>query len=223
MKKLLLLGLAIMIVASTLMLQGCNNEAQTTTATPAATVPTVDSTSIQSSPATVPVTTIGWGALSAEQREEIVQIGNSHPFGGTVNLNPKMDEIVSVLFIEDIPSNCQKQTLLEYKYSSGVQVGINKILIKGHLENVQKVGSIPDLLNNGACCFEYGGCIKSYECNAPLPEPQKCAPCEKTQQPKQECKPCKQKVTPGPSKTQGDGAASPTAANGDSKRIISNW
>jgi len=219
-KSVTLIVTVIMMAVATLMLQGCNNDgaqnpSSASTAPATAPTPTV----------TIPVTTIGWGALSTEQREEIVQIGNSHPFGGTVKLDPKMDEIVSVLFIEDIPSNCQKQTLLEYKYSNGVQVGTNKILIKGHLENVQKVESIPDLLNNGACCFEYGGCIKAYECSEPLPEPKNCAPCKNAKQPKQDCKPCKQgnKADPGPGKKQGDGAATTAPSNGGNRKIVTNW
>ena len=216
MKKVLLLGLVIMITIPTLMLQGCDREAQNSNAS----TPIGDTITTPAPTLVTPVTTVGWGALSTEQREEIVQIGKSHPFGGTVNLNPKIDEIVSVLFIEDIPSNCQKQTLLEYKYSNGAQVGINKILIKGHLENVQKVGSIPDLLNNGACCFEYGGCIKSYECNEPLPEPQKCTPCENTVKPEQECQPCQQQNGYTPGRRQGSGATQEVPADGGNRRII---
>lgn len=136
------------------------------------------------------VKTIGWGALTPSQRQDLIQIGESHPFGGTVTLDPQMTEIVSVTFIEDIPSSTTGQTLLEYKYSDGTRTGTNKILIKGHLENVKKVESIPDLLNNGACCFEYGGCIKGYQCSEPLPSPKKCAPCEKKE--KKPCVPCQQ-------------------------------
>ncbi len=215
MRKSFTLVMAIMMAVATLMLQGCNNSgAQPTTTSPTPTV-------------TIPVTTIGWGALTPSQREEIIRIGENHPFGGAVKLNPQMDEIVSVILIEDIPSNCQKQALLEYKYSNGAQVGINKILIKGHLENVQKVESIPDLLNNGACCFEYGGCIKTYECNEPLPEQKHCVPCEKVQQSKEDCEPCKHaskvNVAPGPGKKQGDGAVPTSKANGDNHKIITDW
>ena len=228
-KSFTLVVAVVMMTVATLMLQGCNNnEVQPTPAlsATATTTATTDpaATSTSTPIVAIPVTTIGWGALSTEQREEIVQIGNSHPFGGTVKLDPKMDEIVSVLFIEDIPSSCPKQTLLEYKYSNGV-IGTNKVLIKGHLENIQKVESIPDLLNNGACCFEYGGCIKTYECSEPLPNTKKCVPCEKVKQPKEDCKPCKQgdKIAPGPGKKQGDGAAPATNPNGNNRKIVTDW
>ena len=177
----------------------CNNEnvANQQTVTPTSTV-------------TVPVTAIGWGALSSAQRAEILEIDKAHPFGGEIKLNPPMLELVSVTKIVDVPSpECQNQTLVEYRYSDGVQTGTNKILIQGHFENVMNVESIPDLLNNKSCCFLYGGCIQEYKCDKALPESNGCVPCEKSKPKKEECKPCK-----NASKNQGDGVTGTVDADG---------
>lgn len=214
-KSFTLIVTVIMMAVATLMLQGCNNSgAQPTTTSPTPTV-------------TIPVTTIGWGALTPAQQQEIIAIGESHPFNGTVVLNAPMDEVISVTYIDDVPSSAPKQTLIEYRYLGTTGTGINKILVQGHLDGLKQIGSIPDVLNNGNCCYKYGGCIKTYECSEPLPEPKKCVPCEKVQQSKEDCEPCKHaskdNVAPGPGKKQGDGAANAAQSNGSNRKIVTNW
>lgn len=220
MRKSFTLVMAIMMAVATLMFQGCNNnEAQNPVPAPTAPAYT-DSTPTVA----VPVTTVGWGALTSTQQQEIIAIGESHPFGGTVVLNVPMDEVVAVTFIDDVPSAAQKQTLIEYRYVGTTGTGINKILVQGHLDGLKQIESIPDVLNNGNCCYKYGGCIKAYECSEPLPEPKNCAPCENAKQPKQDCKPCKQgDVAPGPGKKQGDGVTDSATSNGGNRKIVTNW
>lgn len=219
-KSVTLIVTVIMMAVATLMLQGCNNDGAQNPS-PASTAPTTASAPTVA----VPVTTIGWGALTPAQQQEIIAIGESHPFGGTVVLNAPMDEVVAVTYIDDVPSAAQKQTLIEYRYVGTTGAGINKILVQGHLDGLKQIESIPDVLNNGNCCYKYGGCIKAYECSEPLPEPKNCAPCENAKQPKEDCKPCKQgdNVAPGPGKKQGDGATSTVESNGNNRRIVTNW
>lgn len=206
MKKFILLGLTIMMAVSTLMLQGCHNsEAQEAPAPSAPTIATYN---------------VGWNSLSLEEKNTIIGIGTSKQPGGKVSMSPRVTEFVSVNYLYGVPSPIDScQTLINYRYKgvSGL-MGDNQVLIKGHLDGIENLGSLPDLLNNNDCCFRYGGCIKAYECDQPLPSGKECKPCETAQPKKEECLPCKKNGgDPGAARRQGDGAATPAESDGGNR------
>lgn len=207
MKKFILLGLAIMMAVLTLVLQGCNNtEAQQ----PTSTTPTIA------------INTVGWEGLALDDQLKIVAMGKAHEPGSKIELNPPMNEVVSVTYLYDVSSSLKggdKQTLLTYKFRDGNREGNNEILILGHLDGISRLESLPDVLNNSNCCYKYGGCIVEYSCPQIPPVGKECKPCE--QPTKAECEPCKQGKSPG--KKQGDGVSQEAAANGNDHKIISTW
>ena len=233
MKKLSLFVIAAIVAMTTLMLQGCNGEANNQAAQAAQQAAEASQQAAQASQRAAEAlesmiprsitdrefgSTIGWGALTPQERQEIIAIGKDHPYGGVIRPEPPIKEVTFILYLEDVPSASPKQSLVEYTYETDYGEGTNIILVQGHFESVKNVSSIPDVLNNNSCCIFYGGCIKEYECNAPLPGAEKCSPCEQKKPKKEECLPCQQQQRiPGPGKRQGDGAAPPQGADGGSK------
>lgn len=234
MKKLSLLVMAVIAVMTTLMLQGCNGEANNQAAVQAAQeaaeasqqAAQASQMAAESLQSIVPRSitdresgsTIGWGSLSPSEREEIIAIGKDHPYGRVIRPNPPIKEVTFILYLENVPSASSKQTLIEYTYETDYGEGTNRILVQGHFESVQSITSLPDVLNNNSCCIFYGGCIGEYECSTPLPKAEKCSPCEQKNPKKEECLPCQQQQRiPGPGKRQGDGAAQRESANGENK------
>lgn len=233
MKKLSLFAIAAIVVMTTLMFQGCNNN-ETTQANEERSAVAAERTAeatervAEALESMVPKTitdrengsTVGWGSLSLGERNTLIAIGKDHPYGGVIRPNPPIKDIKFILYLEGVPApkgkdeERVKQTLLMYSYDTDHGEGTDMILVQGHFESVQNVASIPDVLNNNSCCIFYGGCIKEYECNAPLPGAEKCSPCEQKNPKKEECLPCQQQ---GPGKRQGDGAAPPQGADGGSK------
>lgn len=230
-KTLSLFAIAAIAVIATLMLQGCNNgeankqaaqaaqqaaEASQQAAEASQQAAEALQATVQVQPTRVSGETVGWGALTPSERDEIIAIGKDHPYGGVIRPEPPIKEVTNILYIENVPSATQKQTLIEYTYETDYGEGINRILVQGHFENVQNVASIPDVLNNNSCCIFYGGCIQEYDCTVPLPKAEKCEPCQPKK--KEPCKLC-QETSPGPGKKQGDGVTSPVAANGRNRVI----
>ena len=229
MKKLSLLVIAAIVAMTTLMLQGCNNSEENKAAVQAAQeaaeasqqAAQASQRAAEALESMIPRSTdrefgstIGWGALTPQERQEIIAIGKDHPYGGVIRPEPPIKEVTFILYLEDVPSASPKQSLVEYTYETDYGEGTNRILVQGHFESVQNVSSIPDVLNNNSCCIFYGGCIQEYSCSDPLPKAEKCEPCK----PKKEktCLPCQQQG-PGPGKRQADGAAPEQSANGKSK------
>lgn len=206
MKKIFVLGLTIMMAISTFMLQGCrDSEAQNT---PDPSVPTIATYNV------------GWNSLSVGEKREIIDIGTTKQPGGVISMSPKMTEVISVTYLDGVPSPIDScQTLVNYRYRGVSGTGTNQVLIKGHLDGIESLSSLPDLLNSNECCFKYGGCITAYECDQQLPKAKSCKPCKESTQPKPECQPCQQQgYTPG--KKQGSGATKEVPANGGNRRII---
>lgn len=231
MKKLSLFVIAAIVAMTTLMFQGCNNNETTQaneerSAVAAERAAEATERVAEALESMVPKTitdrengsTVGWGSLSLGERDKLIAIGKDHPYGGVIRPEPPIKEVTFILYLEDVPSASPKQSLVEYTYETDYGEGTNIILVQGHFESVKNVSSIPDVLNNNSCCIFYGGCIKEYECNAPLPGAEKCSPCEQKKPKKEECLPCQQQQRiPGPGKRQGDGAAPPQGADGGSK------
>ena len=92
-KALFFLSMAIWMLA---IATSCNND-ETVANQNQETVSNDETVATTTSTVTVPVTTIGWGALTSNQRTEIMEIAKAHPFGGAVNLNPPMEEVVADL------------------------------------------------------------------------------------------------------------------------------
>ncbi len=231
MKKALMLVMAAIAVMTTLILQGCNNNEENQAAVQAAQEAAEASqqaaeaaqqaaealqAAVPMQPTRVSGETVGWGSLTPSERAEIIAIGKDHPYGGVIRPEPPIKEVTFILYLEDVPSATPKQALIEYTYETSNGEGSNRILIQGHFESVQNVASIPDVLNNNSCCIFYGGCIKEYECNTPLPKAEKCSPCEQKKPKKEECVPCN---AYGSSARQGDGVSPTKTANG-SDRIL---
>lgn len=233
MKKISLFAIAAIVVMTTLMFQGCNNN-ETTQANEERSAVAAERTAeatervAEALESMVPKTitdrengsTVGWGSLSLGERNTLIAIGKDHPYGGVIRPNPPIKDIKFILYLEGVPApkgkdeDRVKQTLLMYSYDTDHGEGTDMILVQGHFENVQNIASIPDVLNNNSCCIFYGGCIQEYSCSDPLPKAEKCEPCK----PKKEktCLPCQQQG-PGPGKRQADGAAPEQSANGKSK------
>ncbi len=236
MKKNLSLAIATIVMMATLMLQGCNNEANPAEERIAAAEERIAEAEERTAEASkrmaevmesmIPRSitdrgsgaTVGWGSLSPEERAEIIAIGKNHPYGGVIRPEPPIKEMTFILYLEDVPSAAPKQSLIEYTYETDGGVGTNRILVQGHFESISSISSIPDVLNNNSCCIFYGGCIKEYECSTPLPLSEKCSPCE---QKKPKCKQCQQGV--GTGKKTADGIQSNVKSNGKDREIISIW
>ena len=218
MKKMLKLVIAAIVVMTTLMLQGCqNNEANAAEERIANANERIADAEERSASANermadamesmVPRSitdresgsTIGWAALSLSEREEIlnaVGVGTTHHYGDPVRPNPPIQQICFIIYLVDVPSQTENQTLLEYSYtdSRGVS-GKNWILVQGHLETPTggfvPVESIPYVLNANECCYHYGGCINGTSCDQQRPHVDECSPCDS--KPKEPCQPCKEK------------------------------
>ena len=132
--------------------------------------------------------TIGWGALTSSVCVEIVRIGESNPFGGPLHLDHTVKSVDLILYLEGLPAEPRKQSLIMYTYENETGTGQNIILVQGHFEEIQSVNSIPDLLNTTSCCFKYGG-IGQYKNNVPLPPAKDCTPCKQTKK-EEPCLPC---------------------------------
>ena len=132
--------------------------------------------------------TIGWGALTSSVCDEIIRIGESNPFGGTIQPDHTVKSVDLILYLEGLPAEPRKQSLIMYTYENETGTGQNIILVQGHFEEIQSVNSIPDLLNTTSCCFKYGG-IGQYKNNVPLPPAKDCTPCKQTKK-EEPCLPC---------------------------------
>lgn len=232
MKRLSSFAIAAIVVMTTLMFQGCNNN-ETTQANEERSAVAAERTA-EALESMVPKTitdresgsTVGWGSLSLGERDKLIAIGKDHPYGGVIRPNPPIKDIKFILYLEGVPApkgkdeDRVKQTLLMYSYDTDHGEGTDMILVQGHFESVQNVASIPDVLNNNSCCIFYGGCIQEYSCTEPLPKDEKCETCK----PKEKtCLPCKQ--GPGPGKHQGSGAVPEESPNGGDKVLppIEPW
>lgn len=185
MKKCLsLLAIATIVVMATLMLQGCNNnevnENEERSAIAAERTAEATERMAEAVESMVPKTitdrksgsTVGWGSLSLNERKEIldaVGVGSTHHYGDPIKPNPPIQSVTFVLYLVDVPSQSENQTLLEYEYTdaSGL-TGKNRILVQGHLETDAgrvPVESIQYVLNSDNCCYRYGGCINGTTCS----------------------------------------------------------
>lgn len=227
MKRLFAITIAAIAVMVTLMLQGCNNDEASNPAIEAAQQAAEASQkaaeaaqqAAEALEATIPESifdresesTVGWGALSLTERNQVREIAKDHPFGGIIQPDHKVTGVDFILYLEDLPSTSQtkQQTLVRYNYESSQGSGMNSILVQGHFEDLQDINSIPDLFNAASCCFKYGGCIGEYQCNETLAPPKKCQPCKE-----KPCIPCQ-----GTSRRTLDGAAPAPASNGSGNTL----
>ena len=241
MKKTLAFAIAAIVVMATLMLQGCNNSEAASNKNEEriadATERVADALE-EMVPRSITDresgSTVGWSSLSLEERHEVLDaigVASAHHCGDPIRPNPSIHSVSFVLYLVDVPSPIENQTLLEYSYkdASG-KAGKNRILVQGHLETsagdgIIPIESIPYVLNDENCCYLYGGCINGSTCDEQRPKAKECTPCEtnKKEQPcepkpkvEQPCKPCQQGQ--GPKRTL-DGASTPPASNGKSKTL----
>lgn len=236
MKKCLsLLAIAAIVVMATLMLQGCNNNeaneneersaiaAERTAEATERMAEAVESMIPRSITDRESGSTVGWGSLSLTERQEIldaVGVGVTHHYGDHIKPNPPIQSVNFVLYLVDVPSASENQTLIEYSYTDASgKSGKNRFLVQGHLETDAgriPMESIQYVLNSDNCCYLYGGCINGTACTEQRPRAEKCEPCKPKPQVEQPCRPCQQQG-PGPSRRQGDGAAPEQSTNGRSR------
>ncbi len=233
MKKCLsLLAIAAIVVMATLMLQGCNNNEATQADETTERIAEASERMAEALEEMVPRSitdresgsTVGWSSLSLGERKEILEavgVGSSQHYGDPVRPRPAIQEVTFVLYLVDVPSPSQDQTLIEYSYTdSSGKSGKNRFLVQGHLEidaGRIPIGSIQYVLNSDNCCYLYGGCINGSNCSEQRPKSEKCEPCKAQPKKEEPCKPCQQQGTPGPSRRQGDGAAPSQTSNGRSR------
>lgn len=229
-KSLSFLAIATIVVMATLMLQGChNNEANEERSAIAAertaeaterVADAVESLVPRSITDRESGSTVGWAALSLAERQEVldwVGVATTHQPGDQIKPNPPIQKVTFVLYLTDVPSPQESQTLLEYEYSDSGLTGKNRIMVQGHIETSTgkvPIESIPYLLNGDNCCYRYGGCINGTTCSEQRPRTEPCKPKPQVEP----CRPCQQQGqgTPGPSRRQGDGAAPSQKSNGRS-------
>ena len=239
MKKLSLIVVVAIVTTATLMLQGCKNEAnpaeernaEATERVAEATERVAEATErlAEATERMIPQSitdresgsTIGWPSLSLAERQEVldaVGVNSAHHYDDPIRPNPPIQSVTFVLYLTDVPSPAEEQTLLEYEYVDARGVtGENMILVQGHIktgDTYVPIESIPYVLNANECCFHYGGCINGTICSGQRPRAEKCVPCQQKAEP---CLPCQQQGTPGPSRRQGDGAAPSQTSNGRSR------
>ena len=238
MKKTLAFAIAAIVVMATLMLQGCNNSEAASNENEeriAEATERVADALEEMVPRSITDresgSTVGWSSLSLEERKEILEavgVGSSQHYGDPVRPRPAIQKVTFVLYLVDVPSPSQNQTLIEYSYTdSSGKSGKNRFLVQGHLETDAgriPIGSIQYVLNSDNCCHLYGGSINGSTCDEQRPKAKECTPCEtnKKEQPcepkpkVEQCKPCQQGQ--GPKRTL-DGATTPPASNGKSKTL----
>ena len=235
-KSLSLLAIATIVVMATLMLQGCNNnevnENEERSAIAAERTAEATERMAEAMESMIPKTitdresgsTIGWTSLSLGERQEVldaVGVNSAHHYGDPIKPNPPIQSVTFVLYLVDVPSASENQTLIEYSYTDARGLtGSNRILVQGHLETDAgriPVESIQYVLNSDNCCYHYGGCINGTTCGEQRPRAEKCEPCKPKPQVEQPCRPCQQQGTPGPSRRQGHGAAPSQTSNGRSR------
>lgn len=243
MKRLSSFAIAAIVVMATLMFQGCNNSEATQvderSANAAERTAEASERMAEALESMVPKiitdresgTTVGWGSLSLGERKEILEavgVGSSQHYGDPVRPRPAIQEVTFVLYLVDVPSPSQEQTLIEYSFTdSSGESGKNRFLVQGHLETDAgriPIGSIQYVLNSDNCCHLYGGCINGSNCSEQRPKSEKCEPC-KAQTKEEPCKPCQQQGTPGPGKHQGSGAVPEECPSGGDKVLppIEPW